>query len=164
VTEKLSCQSCSACCFHFSVDEIEKPFCQWCQYAKPSDGGGCTIYNNRPQACRDYRCAWLISQDRPGQEMPLSMRPDKSKCMFSVSPDNPKWIYCHVFPNYADAWKKGEIWDKIQDLLRRGGTVEVVVGEWRNLLRAGKPVLRFQESVIDKIQKGGTQVDKSLCL
>ena len=159
MAEKLSCGRCAACCFFFSIDELDKKFCTWCVHAKPADGGGCTIYENRPTPCREYRCGWLVSQDIPGKEMPLNMRPDHSRCMFSVHPENTKHTYVHCFPAYPDAWKKGQVWDKIQDLVERGGTVEVVVGEWRNLLRAGKPILRFHESVLGQATPKSVQLD-----
>ncbi len=164
MTEKLSCSDCHFCCLVLEVEEISKPFCVLCPHVKKSDKGCCSIYETRPTACADFRCLWLQSQDRPGQEMPIDMRPNHSKVMFNTSPENNKHIYAHVHPHHPDAWKKGGAWAKIQDLIDRGGTVEVVIGEWRNLLRAGKPTLRFHESVIDKMQKENAKINQDIFL
>ncbi len=147
---KLSCGSCSACCFLLEIEELSKPYCKWCTHAKPAEGGGCTIYEKRPDPCRNFKCLWLISQDRPGQEMPLSMRPNHSHVMFNTSPYDSRHIYAHVFPSYPQSYKKGKVWNKIQDLISRGGVVEVIVGNWRNLMRAGKPTIRFHEEIFDQ--------------
>lgn len=146
---KLSCDGCSMCCHIFEIEELSKPFCTWCQHIQ-EDKRGCSIYEYRPQTCKDFKCAWLLSQDRPGQEMPVSMRPNHLHVMFCVSPTNNRHIYAYVNPSYRDAWKKGEAWAKIDDLVKRGGIVEVVVGQWRNILRAGEPSKRFHESLYDK--------------
>jgi len=52
-----SCGHCSLCCKIMGVPEV-KPRHDWCPHAiKP--GGGCRIYAERPQPCRDFHCVWL---------------------------------------------------------------------------------------------------------
>ena len=76
-----SCDSCSACCKIPKIEtpEFSKPLGQWCTHCKP--GAGCTIYETRPQVCRDYRCAWLGADI-----LPDAFRPDRLKVMFSFEP------------------------------------------------------------------------------
>jgi hypothetical protein len=53
-----SCGTCSLCCKVYSIRALNKAAGQWCIYAAP--GSGCNNYDNRPQACREFYCSWLI--------------------------------------------------------------------------------------------------------
>lgn len=52
-----------------AVDELKKGRGVLCRHARSS--GGCRIYADRPTACRDWSCAWLLGHpaflesDRP---------------------------------------------------------------------------------------------------
>jgi Fe-S-cluster containining protein len=50
------CGSCQACCIWPSIKDV-KPAGERCQHL--SQGNGCTIYETRPEACRDYMCSWI---------------------------------------------------------------------------------------------------------
>jgi hypothetical protein len=128
------CGSCAACCYLLAVPEIAKPRTSWCQHCT-SGHNGCTIYDNRPESCRAFSCYWLISQGRAGQEMPEAMRPDRSKAMFMADIANPRHVLVHVFAAYPDAWKKGAVNAKINELVRRGVTVSIVIGNKGKVLR-----------------------------
>jgi hypothetical protein len=128
------CGSCAACCFLLAVPEIAKPRIRWCEHCTPGHDG-CTIYQARPAACRAFSCYWLISQGRAGQEMPEAMRPDRSKAMFMADIANPRHVLVHVFAAYPDAWKKGAVNAKINELVRRGVTVSIVIGNKGKVLR-----------------------------
>lgn len=52
-----SCGGCNACCKAFLVPEVGKIDGNWCQHCVI--GIGCSIYDSRPTACREYACAWL---------------------------------------------------------------------------------------------------------
>ena len=85
-----TCGDCVACCAYWRIEELNKPPMNDCKYVtltKPSKkgsifltgsskNGNCSIYNKRPKACQEYRCAWL---DGYGEE---EDRPDKSLIMF----------------------------------------------------------------------------------
>ncbi|MEM9302400.1 MAG: hypothetical protein AAGE01_09840 [Pseudomonadota bacterium] len=58
---------------------LEKPAGKWCQHCKP--GAGCTIYESRPDPCREFECLWLV--DSAGL-LPEEARPDRSKLMFDI--------------------------------------------------------------------------------
>lgn len=63
------CGECVACCRDLSVTELEKPAYVPCD--KLCDKG-CSIYEERPDVCRNFHCAWI--QGHLGEDD----RPDKS--------------------------------------------------------------------------------------
>lgn len=75
----MKCGECTACCYAFQVDEVDKGPCQECKY----NDNGCTIYETRPQTCKDYECAWLGQPDAPEE-----LRPDKCGVIFTKMPGN----------------------------------------------------------------------------
>jgi hypothetical protein len=73
--------------------------------------------------------------------MAPELRPDRCGVMFMGSSDaGPREVFVHVLPHRPAAWRKPAIRAKIDDLLRRGGTVTIIVGQRRKILRAGQPV------------------------
>lgn len=95
-----TCGKCSLCCKVMGVPEI-KPDHEWCQYCKPGvKGGGCTIYESRPQRCRDFLCQWRLDP-RFGEHwypakakivVDTTLRAGKLIVVFSVDPDWPsRW-------------------------------------------------------------------------
>jgi hypothetical protein len=77
------CGTCTACCTVLVVAELHKPARWACDHVNCR---GCGIYENRPQSCRDFNCAWLrgeiprqITGQISGDE---SHRPDKLGVMF----------------------------------------------------------------------------------
>lgn len=73
IVEGRACGACTICCIVPGIDtsQIQKrtgSVCRNCQ-----SGGGCAIYDARPDACRDFFCAWMHS---PG--LGAEWRPDLS--------------------------------------------------------------------------------------
>jgi hypothetical protein len=66
------CGSCTACCTELAIvtDEMAKLAGVPCEHCS---GGGCRIYANRPQLCRDYYCMWRSIPD-----LAETWRPDRS--------------------------------------------------------------------------------------
>jgi hypothetical protein len=60
--EKLGrkCGGCTLCCKLVSIEteELTKPADKWCESCVV--GQGCSIYIDRPKACRTWTCQWLI--------------------------------------------------------------------------------------------------------
>lgn len=54
------CGECSLYCKLIEITEIGKPARQWCPDWNKDKG--CTIYNNRPEVCRDFSCLWLAGK------------------------------------------------------------------------------------------------------
>lgn len=76
------CGSCTACCTTLVIEALDKPAFQRC----PNDcsgcagtGGGCAVYDDRPQACRNFRCLWLDGHLADDQ------RPDQLGVMFTTT-------------------------------------------------------------------------------
>jgi len=65
----MSCGDCTACCKALSIDEIDKPAGVMCTHC----GKGCTIYDKRPDVCREFECAYLV-----GKWNNENLRPDNS--------------------------------------------------------------------------------------
>lgn len=90
MTQPLGCGECRFCCKAMVVDDLEpaKPAETWCVHIR-KDGPGCGIYETRPASCRQFKCLWLESQERtPEYRLPLEMRPDKSRVMLCMAPDD----------------------------------------------------------------------------
>jgi Fe-S-cluster containining protein len=51
------CGSCNLCCDILEVTAVVKPVNELCKHWET--GKGCTIYDQRPQMCRSFSCAWL---------------------------------------------------------------------------------------------------------
>jgi hypothetical protein len=45
--------------------------------------------------------------------------------------DNEKLIYAHIDPARPDSWKKEPVRSYLNDIVLRGGTVEIISGEKR---------------------------------
>lgn len=52
------CGTCDACCVWLTIKDPELQKAQGHRCSKLACGGGCTIYETRPQTCREYYCAW----------------------------------------------------------------------------------------------------------
>ena len=130
-----------------AVPDLNKPACVHCEHeARPH--GGCKVYATpeKPQACTDFSCLWLVSQSRPFEErMIYGVRPDRSHVMFhdARDEDNPNTLYVHVDPAHPEAWRWEPILDHINAVLGRGCAVHVIIGWRRIVLELGKaPVTR----------------------
>jgi len=64
------CGPCVSCCSFFAIAELAKPAGVLCSH---STDHGCTIYADRPKACRVFYCAW-----RCWSEVPEDWRPDRT--------------------------------------------------------------------------------------
>jgi len=53
-----TCGSCMLCCTVMSVEDLNKPAGVTCSHA--ATGKGCTIRDQRPQACRRFFCGWRL--------------------------------------------------------------------------------------------------------
>ena len=68
VTPNRSCGPCAACCSIFAVEVLSKPEYVRCSHR---DSAGCTVYAERPEACRAYACLWLEGEFEVGQRPDL---------------------------------------------------------------------------------------------
>jgi hypothetical protein len=63
------CRQCDACCEVVAVEELAKPEQEKCRHQGRGGKPGCSIYEERPRACRAWACGWLlgygVERDRP---------------------------------------------------------------------------------------------------
>lgn len=77
------CGGCVACCEFENIDvpALRKPAGVMCQH---NTGGGCGIYETRPDCCRTWFCLW-----RRIEALPEEARPDKCGVAFEPMSDDP---------------------------------------------------------------------------
>ena len=76
----MECGSCTACCTTLPIKALDKPINTHCQHCV---GGGCSIYDSKPQTCTEFECAYI-----QGSNVPESLRPDKCGVIFIKQDDN----------------------------------------------------------------------------
>lgn len=74
-----NCGECTLCCKLLAVKEFKKPIGIMCEHCSPDHG--CTIYEDRPQRCRNFECLWLKS------DLPGSLKPSNCGVIFRFSID-----------------------------------------------------------------------------
>ena len=120
-----ACGSCTMCCKLLHIDELDKPADVWCPHAAP--GKGCTIYAERPQTCRTFRCFWLDHAEAPD-----AWRPDR--CGFVMSRKRHGVLMVFVDHRRADAWRRQPYYGQIKTWSRavltgKGGVIVQCGGE-----------------------------------
>lgn len=111
VTSGRDCGGCTACCKTPDIDDpqLKKPLGEWCAHC--SVGTGCTIYEKRPAACRDFKCQWLIGMCAEDE------RPDKVGVILDFVPEG-----------------KGAEWNTVQFFeVDEGSLTSDFVKKWKDL-------------------------------
>jgi hypothetical protein len=72
-----ACGGCTVCCTVLAETELEKPMRCACRHQGQA---GCTIYEARPRACREFHCLWL----RGVLPADLAYRPDSLGVLFDA--------------------------------------------------------------------------------
>ena len=90
------CGACTLCCKLLRIGPLEKPAGTWCRHC--TQGVGCTIYATRPDVCRQFYCAYRLTDDIPEEWYPL-----KSKIMLRADPGG---IVAFVDPGRPNAWRE----------------------------------------------------------
>jgi hypothetical protein len=118
------CGDCSLCCKLLGIAALDKPQGQWCSHcAAPK---GCTIYDTRPQECRDFACLWLENR-RLGPEW----QPTHSKMVLYLI-DGGARLIVHVDQGFPDAWRRPHYYQQLKawarQWIRTGPHVAVRIG------------------------------------
>lgn len=83
------CGSCSLCCNIFKIDALEKPPNIYCKHCNVGKVGSCGIYEDRPEACINFRCIWLQCGDPDHTNFEKlykeDFRPDKVGALMDAS-------------------------------------------------------------------------------
>lgn len=92
------CGTCSLCCKLPYVAELNKSIDTWCTHCEP--GKGCTIYTDRPQQCRDFRCWWLDGR------LSDEWYPARCKMFVHTLSVAARRILVTVDPAFPNAWRR----------------------------------------------------------
>jgi hypothetical protein len=94
-----TCGDCSLCCKLARVDELDKPAGVWCRHCAPGRGG-CTIYETRPNVCRNWACSWIVDSRLGPEWYPLT-----SKMILYIENSGDR-LCVLVEPSHAGAWRR----------------------------------------------------------
>jgi hypothetical protein len=94
------------CCKLPGVAALNKPPLQLCTHCKV--GVGCRIYDQRPDECAEFFCAYMVNAK-------LSEAWKPSDCKMMISFEAPaKRVLVHVDPARSDAWRKEPFFSQIK--------------------------------------------------
>jgi hypothetical protein len=120
------------------VKSMDKPVGQWCVEIGSYPGSGCTIYDNRPQECRDFECIWLQSQktDKP---WPMELKPNVCRVVFSIQGEQ---MIMFVDPQRPAAVQNSHVRRAVDNWIQHPGhTVMVVTGPKGRKMIKGIPIV-----------------------
>lgn len=129
-----TCGECGACCKLLGIETLGKPAGPWCEHFFE---GGCRIYDDRPDECRGFHCAWLKSQRLPPEaRMGPEWRPDRAGFVMYTDRGG---LRLNVVVEPADplAWRREPYHGYLKRISRRsaeGHELVVYVGERRILV------------------------------
>jgi Fe-S-cluster containining protein len=111
-----------------SVPEVKPHEHEWCPHVR-LPGGGCKIYPQRPDRCRDFHCQWLIDNRHPDYWYPA-----KSKIVIDAKvKQGVKYIAFIVDPGYPNRWREEPYFSDIKQVAAAG--IEGRLGEkWTTLV------------------------------
>jgi hypothetical protein len=129
------CGSCSLCCRLLEVPEEGKKTGEWCPHCRP--GHGCSIYADRPTACRAWACEWLTNPFVDDDWFP-------QQCGIGIDTMIVGDHDCHRFhvdPRTPNRWREEPFYSKIKSVAWRGLhedpaalVVVSIKGRWRLIL------------------------------
>jgi hypothetical protein len=130
MTTSNSCGDCDLCCRLLAIEALEKPPGLLCSHFH----GGCSIYEDRPDACRGFHCLWLKSERlTPQARMGPHWRPDRAKFMMYTERGGLRQTVV-VDQAYPLAWKREPYYGYLKRLSLRateGYELLVYVGDRR---------------------------------
>lgn len=126
------CNQCQACCTVMAVKEIDKPLGEPCKHLCEK---GCSIYEDRPEPCREFNCCWRMGLGETNE------RPDLIGIVFDVTSPNPVTpqglVAREVWPG---AFKEQQL--MLQRLVSQGHLIFLIKGDRRTAM--GPPHLLAQ--------------------
>jgi Fe-S-cluster containining protein len=99
-----ACGDCTLCCKVAAVEDFGKPNGAWCPHC--AKGKRCTIYEARPQSCRDFYCQWMLEKSL-GPEW----KPDTAK--FAMVRARGR-LTALVDPGFPSAWRRSPYYENLQ--------------------------------------------------
>lgn len=120
-----ACGACSMCCKVLEIEELEKPAGPACKNCIV--GGGCRIYEQRPNVCREFECLW--KNDRT---MGAKLRPDRVGTILMEDEEcNEYRAVCD--PDKPLAWRTPLVFQHLVSVAKSGRIVVAKAGmkSWR---------------------------------
>lgn len=115
------CEDCTLCCKVLGVEELDKPAGRWCRHCDV--GKGCTIYEQRPQECRDFRCLFLAVETFPEEWRPnrahfvLTTDADARRVLLRVDPDRPNAWRFEPYYSYLKRWSAKRLAEDLEPVV-----------------------------------------------
>ena len=103
------CGSCNLCCDILEVKAVDKPINQLCRHWEA--GKGCVIYDERPQMCRSFSCAWWQGH------FDDDWFPPKAGLVVHFSDGA---VNVHVAPSSPDRWRQEPYFSALRALSLNG--------------------------------------------
>lgn len=113
------CGSCTLCCDLLKIPEVDSDYGELCKHCDLNKG--CKIYEDRPEACREFECCWLQMET-----VGIELRPDKCGVIFE------KWA------------------DDIILATTRKGPTPLVVGQIKSFMRENISVVMLDQRLKKK--------------
>ena len=101
-----ACGSCTMCCKVAAVEELGKPNGTWCPHCVKAKR--CSIYESRPQSCRDFYCNWMLEASL-GPEW----KPETAKFAL-VRSDGGHRLAVLVDPGFPSAWRRSPYYENLR--------------------------------------------------
>lgn len=124
------CGDCDLCCRLLAIEALSKPAGPLCTHFE----GGCSIYPERPDACRGFRCLWLKSERlEPPLRLSVEWRPDQANFVMYTERDDQR-LNVVVDPAHPTAWRREPYYSFLKRLAERaleGQELVVYVGDRR---------------------------------
>ncbi|HLH10880.1 MAG TPA: hypothetical protein VKV77_03250 [Methylovirgula sp.] len=120
-----ACGACSLCCKILEIEELQKPAGPACENCVA--GGGCAIYEMRPDVCRDFECLWKSDRSLSSQ-----MRPDRVGTLLMEDEDTEEYrAVCD--PETPFAWRTPIVFKHLVSVAKSGRVVVAKAGlkSWR---------------------------------
>ena len=131
----VGCGACNLCCKLLAVPDINKPARMLCEHTTVH--GGCALQHKKDtepslQACKQFKCVWLMSQENPDETFRGSraLRPDM--CHVVIGPpdlNDHKLIYVQVDPDHPGAWREPMIQNYMDECIAKGARFEIIIDE-----------------------------------
>ncbi|WP_155499911.1 YkgJ family cysteine cluster protein [Pseudomonas protegens] len=117
-----SCGSCSACCVSLRINtaELKKPADVSCKNL--AEQGGCTIYDERPEVCRNWQCGWLRIDSFKER-----LRPDKSNVLIRIEHDNAHYLVLQPIGSPVVNLTSTDILELIANHIQHGKRIDISV-------------------------------------
>ena len=113
------------CCTALEITELKKPAGPACTHCIAS--GGCRIYADRPQVCRDFECLWLTERG-----LSRRLRPDFIGTILMEDEDTGEYRAVCA-PGRPNAWRRSDVFAHLVAEAKTGRVVVAKAGlmSWR---------------------------------